>query len=205
VSFDLAWLDEAVNRRTSAWQQWGWTWTIRRSPEYPKGSAWVDIESDPGHSMAHFCVWETGEADLDSITGGVRVVAKHYELENAADLDVALGELDGVLTGDSPRPADSRTYTRLDDTRLGRRVRRDFPGGDLAGGVLRRLEWLDADLDLGQGTERVQAAAVFVARGDLVRLEEALAQARLDWRDLLVAAGLGHSNWAMILDKELGV
>lgn len=53
-------------------------------------------------------------------------------------------------------------------------------------------------------TERTQAAIVLLARGDRDRLDTALRLAALDWRDLLVDAGLAHSDWSDRLDAELG-
>jgi hypothetical protein len=54
-----------------------------------------------------------------------------------------------------------------------------------------------------QDTERLQAAVVLVASGDESRLESALAMGRLDWRDLLVAAGLASGDWGARLDERL--
>lgn len=41
--------------------------------------------------------------------------------------------------------------------------------------------------------ERFQFAALKLSEGDLAKLEEAVAVAQRDWRDLLVAAGFGNS------------
>lgn len=51
----------------------------------------------------------------------------------------------------------------------------------------------------------LQAAVVFVARGDPMRLEHALALGRVDWRDLLVEAGLASGDWRDRLDEQLKI
>jgi len=47
--------------------------------------------------------------------------------------------------------------------------------------------------------ERIRFAALKLSRGDLPGLEEAIALAKLDWRDLLMAADFGdtsaHAAW----------
>jgi len=53
-------------------------------------------------------------------------------------------------------------------------------------------------------SERIQAAAVIVAKGDLDRLADAAELARIDWRDLLVMAGLEYPDWRDRLDDLLG-
>ncbi|WP_233521588.1 hypothetical protein [Streptomyces triticagri] len=54
------------------------------------------------------------------------------------------------------------------------------------------------------GSERVQAAVVLAARGSVRGFVDAVQLARLDWRDLLMAAGLAHRDWPERLDAELG-
>lgn len=86
-----------------------------------------------------------------------------------------------------------------------RRIRRDFPEPGSANGVLRLIAdgpW-ETDIDPAR-TERVQAAIVILAAGDLSRLREALDLAKLDWRDVLVSAGLANGDWPTRLDRELG-
>ena len=53
-------------------------------------------------------------------------------------------------------------------------------------------------------SERVQAAIVLVAGGEIGRLRQMLDLATADWRDLLVAAGLAHDDWPQRLTAELG-
>jgi hypothetical protein len=52
--------------------------------------------------------------------------------------------------------------------------------------------------------QRVQAAIVLAAGGDLARLRQMLDLATVDWRDLLVAAGLADRDWQQQLSIELG-
>ena len=82
--------------------------------------------------------------------------------------------------------------------RLARRVRQDF--GDDAELVLAALVELPRDA----ASERVQAAVVKLANGDLGRLDRQLKEARIDWRDVLVAAGFAHEDWPWRLDDYLG-
>jgi plasmid stabilization system protein ParE len=56
------------------------------------------------------------------------------------------------------------------------------------------LPFLDAP-DRGRERARVHLATLKVAGGDLPRFRQALALARTDWRDVLVAAGLAHHDW----------
>lgn len=92
-------------------------------------------------------------------------------------------------------------------SRLERRIQRDFPKPGSADGVLRLL----ADLPRRAGydgemfaSERAQAAIVLLAAGDLGRLRQMLDLAASDWRDLLVAVGLADEDWPEQLDSELG-
>jgi len=86
--------------------------------------------------------------------------------------------------------------------RLERYVRERFDP-EKAGDVLLQLVAL-ADSSGRSLPERVQAAAVLVADGDYEAFGEALALARIDWRDLLVAAGLAEEDWPAELDYRLG-
>jgi len=52
-------------------------------------------------------------------------------------------------------------------------------------------------------SERVQAAIVLLADGDIHRLRQALDLAATAWRDQLVAAGLASEDWPARLDYEL--
>ncbi len=81
--------------------------------------------------------------------------------------------------------------------RLFRRIRADFPEAGSAEEIAR----LVAD---AHETERVQAAIVLWASGDLGRFRDAVALAAQDWRDVLVRADLAHDDWPDKLDAQLG-
>ncbi|MEV6482774.1 hypothetical protein [Streptomyces sp. NPDC051576] len=88
--------------------------------------------------------------------------------------------------------------------RLRRRIRRDFPDTDAARGIVGALRILAVELeDSGQSTERLLTAAVLIAAGDVERFRRAIRLARTDWRDLLMAGGLGD-DFERVLDEELG-
>jgi hypothetical protein len=80
--------------------------------------------------------------------------------------------------------------------RIRARVEREFGAAD-ADGVLERLERLHAEK---QSPERLHAAVILLARGDLARLAWASA---IDWRDAFVWSGLG-SNWEQRIEEEFG-
>ncbi|SDG75545.1 hypothetical protein SAMN05216553_11157 [Lentzea fradiae] len=84
--------------------------------------------------------------------------------------------------------------------RVAARVRGDFPA-EQVDEVLREVARTETG---NQDVERVQAAVVLAARGDLERLTRLVELSHVDWRDLLMAAGLGHGNWPELLDEELG-
>jgi hypothetical protein len=92
-------------------------------------------------------------------------------------------------------------------SRLERRIRRDFPEPGAAHGALHLLAELPRragyDHDV-LASERIQAAIVLLADGDIARLRQAVDLAMADWRDLLVAAGLASEDWPGRLDRELG-
>jgi hypothetical protein len=97
--------------------------------------------------------------------------------------------------------------------RLVARIKRDFSAGaahELASGnparwddVIGYLTGLKIQEYGGQDPERMQAALVLSAGGDWDGFLAAVELLRLDWRDLLVAAGLAHGDWPERLDREL--
>ena len=88
--------------------------------------------------------------------------------------------------------------------RLRKRIEHDFPPG-AAMDVLRYLEGLSDSEYGGQGRERVQAALVLASRGGWERFESMVQLLRMDWRDVLMAGGLGQDDWRAVLERELGV
>src|SRR5436190_7482595 len=86
-----------------------------------------------------------------------------------------------------------RTMSHPLSQRLQARVRRDFrPPHDED--VLGRLASLELPLAEKQSLERIQAAIVLLAAGDVEKLREAAAHAERDWRDVLVWSGLGNGD-----------
>jgi hypothetical protein len=90
--------------------------------------------------------------------------------------------------------------------RVRHRVRRDFP--HQADRVIESLAGLTEGVLPGEprdsvAIERIQVAALVVARGDLRRLKGAVALGRTDWRDLLVSAGLADEDWQDLVAVEL--
>jgi hypothetical protein len=81
--------------------------------------------------------------------------------------------------------------------RLKRRVAVEFPEAGSAEEVVRLLA-------KGADSERVQAAIVLAAHGDIRRIQWGIKQASIDWRDVLVSGGLAGQDWAETLDRQLG-
>jgi hypothetical protein len=50
--------------------------------------------------------------------------------------------------------------------------------------------------------ERVYLAILLLARGDMERFWRELQQAKTDWRDTLVAAGLANGDWSLVLRSQ---
>lgn len=82
-------------------------------------------------------------------------------------------------------------------SRLRKRIRTDFEEPGEATKAMRAVQRHTDD-------ERVQAAIVLSAGGDLGRLHEAIELAEIDWRDVLVTGGVDGEDWESRLDKELG-
>jgi hypothetical protein len=81
--------------------------------------------------------------------------------------------------------------------RLRNRIDLDFPDPGSAASV---IELVGA---AGE-SERVQAAIVLWANGDLARLRDAVDLARTDWRDVLIRGRLADEDWRVQLDIQLG-
>lgn len=92
-------------------------------------------------------------------------------------------------------------------SRLERRIQRDFPEPGSANGIIAALDRLPEAAGYGEEvlrSERIRAAIVLYADGDLVRFRRAVQLAMTDWRDLLMTADLGHDDWPARLDAALG-
>jgi len=89
--------------------------------------------------------------------------------------------------------------------RLLNRVRADFEPNAVTE-VLEQLARIPESLPLGdtQDPERMQAALVIPARGNLKAFLGLVSLANRDWRDALVGAGLGYGDWPERLDELLG-
>ncbi|ROR91071.1 hypothetical protein [Nocardioides aurantiacus] len=87
--------------------------------------------------------------------------------------------------------------------RVARWVRREFSEVD-AERVFSALDDLPASVVGGQDPERTQAAIVIRSGGDWAKVEGMIRLAHEDWRDLLVAADVGHADWPAVLDDVLG-
>jgi hypothetical protein len=52
--------------------------------------------------------------------------------------------------------------------------------------------------------ERVHAAILIAARGNLTMFQDAVEHAQSDWRDLLDRSGLADDDWRRLVDAEFG-
>lgn len=69
--------------------------------------------------------------------------------------------------------------------------------------MLARLQELSLPfIETAVQRERIQAAVVFLAAGSYAAFERAAGRAEVDWRDVLVAAGLANGDWPERLDKQ---
>lgn len=71
--------------------------------------------------------------------------------------------------------------------------------------MLSYLEGLSDSEYGGQGRERIEAALVLASRGRRDRFDSMVRLLRIDWRDVLMAGGVGQDDWRGVLDEELGV
>lgn len=92
-------------------------------------------------------------------------------------------------------------------SRLERRIQRDFPEPGSAHGIIAALDRLPEAAGCDEvvlRSERIRAAIVLYADGDLARFRRAIQLAMTDWRDLLITADLVHDDWPARLDAALG-
>lgn len=87
--------------------------------------------------------------------------------------------------------------------RLRARIGRDFRSGSAEMAISYVEAIADSAFD-GQDRERILAAIVIASRGRWNRFQSILQLLRLDWRDVLMAGGLGEDDWRQVLDAELG-
>lgn len=110
VTLDLAALAERIRVRAADWQALSLSWTERGiSPNYGKAMTSASFECEQW--IGEILVWETGETELQTIRISEDLrVNKHYELEDAAQLDVVLSELIGLIR-DGVVPPGAVTYS----------------------------------------------------------------------------------------------
>ena len=88
--------------------------------------------------------------------------------------------------------------------RLEARIRRDFPPLDTEKVIAFLRTVSEVHVASRQDPERLQAAAFILLEADVGRIPHVQETLARDWRDLLVWAGLGHSNWPDRLNEILG-
>jgi hypothetical protein len=88
--------------------------------------------------------------------------------------------------------------------RLEARIRQDFPppASEKVIAFLRTVP--DLHVASRQDPERLQAAALVLLEGEASRIPRVQEMLVRDWRDILVWAGLGQSNWPDRLNEMLG-
>ena len=91
--------------------------------------------------------------------------------------------------------------TRMSTSEIVRKQAHRYFGSAQADDVILALD--TADLSLGlMGADRVHLAILLLSRGDMQQFREVLRQARQDWRDTLVAAGLADHDWQLVLRQQ---
>ena len=88
--------------------------------------------------------------------------------------------------------------------RIAGRIARDFRG-EHATQAVDLLSSLEIGATSAEAAERICGALLIIAGGDEDRLVEAAVSAEIDWRDVLVRAGLEHDDWRARLDFALGL
>jgi hypothetical protein len=88
-------------------------------------------------------------------------------------------------------------------SRLSRWILASFPIGS-GEEVVRQLTDLSDAVAGGQDRERIQAAMALGTNGSQEAFRQRVELASIDWRDLLVGAGLGEGDWPRRLDATLG-
>jgi hypothetical protein len=90
-------------------------------------------------------------------------------------------------------------------TRIAARLDRDFKAAERDQALYIVASVLESDPDrTPDGIERVHAALLRLASGNLQRLLDAAALAELDWRDLFVDAGLENDDWRELVAEDFG-
>jgi hypothetical protein len=87
------------------------------------------------------------------------------------------------------------------DPAVRREAEKLFRAQDL-GHVLSSLSNTRLPMDQSGPPPRVHIAVLWLSKGDPAKFEYELENARCDWRDTLVAAGLGNEDWREVLEKR---
>jgi hypothetical protein len=100
VRFPLEALSAAVLARAEAWAKVGLCRTVLPVTDH-HGTSTVRSQFESTTWIVEVMIWDTGEAELSTVRlTDDRVVNKHYDLVDRADLDVMLDELVALLVED---------------------------------------------------------------------------------------------------------
>ena len=104
VAFDLRDFRVGVEGHAHEWDALGLKWSLGPiHPNYGKAVTSATFEGD--RWFAHISVWETGEADLETVRlADQQTINKQYELASVVDLETLLGELLRLLRDGEPPP-----------------------------------------------------------------------------------------------------
>jgi hypothetical protein len=130
VTFPLQILASAVEQRAETWAGLGIS--RRAFPIQPNhGKSVVRIELESAAWLAQIMIWNSGEAELETIRlADDRIVNKHYDLVGSDDLDLLLDELVRLLIQDQVPEAAVTFYAPGSPTRQGDTVPSTSPDGD---------------------------------------------------------------------------
>jgi hypothetical protein len=110
VELDLAQVTARTNARADSWSAVGLVWaSVQRSPDdgRNKSAEWRSFETREWGGQ--LIVWDSGEAELEAMrTDGWRI-AKHYDFENANDIEQCLDELTALIR-DGSEPLNAQTW-----------------------------------------------------------------------------------------------
>ena len=84
-------------------------------------------------------------------------------------------------------------------SRVEERIRADFRKD--ADPIVQLLHGVESG---NQDRERVIAAVVLGAEGDLGTLRQLIDLSRIDWRDVLVNGGLANTDWPTVMNERVG-
>jgi hypothetical protein len=131
--------------------------------------------------------------DKDSAWRASRLAADWEKWARAFLQNAPQGAMDATVT-----PTSTMGASELVRLELAKRFSPDDVGPATAA-----LEALSLQVgDSTGGRDRIHLAAVLRSGGSVSALRDAIALAQIDWRDLLVAAGLGNSDWREVLRRH---